>query len=129
MSSSTASLLPGVNHFISLETAKEMTARHRTKKENILIPELRNTDVLSTCETFNREAFDTLLAEKGCVAIRIYFGMNVDSKVKIIAVGVNESNEDILPSPGTAALAGAVGNGNIVEQGQPCPPFCPFPPL
>lgn len=119
-------LLPGANHFISLAEAKEMTARYRDEKENILAPEYQGKDILLTCETFNREAFDALLAEEGCAGIRIYFGMTPEKQVRVIAVAVDADNNDILPS----ASAGATLNGGkIVEAGQPCPPWCPRPPL
>jgi hypothetical protein len=131
MASSTP-LLPGVNHFISLVKAKEMTALFRAQKENILDPAYRGQDILSICETFNRDIFDAILAETGCVAMRIYFGMDPDLKVKVIIVGVNDQNQDILPSKTNPALkdGGDDGDdGNIGEQGQPCPLFCPVPPL
>jgi hypothetical protein len=124
---SSTPLLPGVNHFISLEKAKEMTALFRAEKENILVPELRNQHILTICETFNREVFDALLAETDCVGLRIYFGMDPGLKVKVIAVGVNGNNQDILPPNGSPALT--QGNGVLGEEGVPCPPLCPDPPL
>lgn len=116
--------MSSTNHFISLAKAKEMTAKFRAEKENILLSEFRNLNILSICETFDRSAFDTVLAETGCVSVRVYFGMTPEMKIRLIIVGVNDKNQDILPS-GEAALAEA---GNIVEEGQPCPPFCPPPP-
>lgn len=121
-------LPPGANHFISLAKAKEMTALFRAEKENILAPEFKGKDILCICETFNREAFDALLAENGCVGLRIYFGMTDELKVRVIAVGVNANNEDILPSQGNAPETGDEDQNFIVELGLPCPPWCPPPP-
>ena len=128
MASSTPPLIPGVNHFISLDQARTMTARFRAQKENILDPAYRDQDILSICETFNRDIFDAILAENGCVAMRVYFGMDPDLKVKVILVGVNDKNEDILPSQDNGA-ADDDDPANIGQEGAPCPDFCPVPPL
>lgn len=127
MSSSNLSLLPGVNHLISLKQAKEMTALYRNEKENILKPEFQGKNVLLTCETFDRSAFDEVLAQSKCAGVRIYFGMNADLTIKVIVVGVDSENKDILPTNTTAAITS--GGGIIVEEGRPCPDFCPDPPL
>ena len=119
-------LLEGENHFISLSEAKVMTARYMANKENILKTEYQDQNILSRCETFNREAFDTLLAETGCVGLRIYFGMNESLQVRTIIVGVNAENQDLLPEE--VAKNGG-GEFEIVEYGRPCPDFCPEVPL
>ncbi|HMK05167.1 MAG TPA: hypothetical protein VK489_13275 [Ferruginibacter sp.] len=98
--SSPSSLIPGISHFIPLPQAVEMTARYREDKERILVPEMRGKNILPVCETFNRDAFDLLLNEGGCVGLRLYFSMGVDLKIRIIAVGVNSKNEDMLPPGG-----------------------------
>lgn len=117
-----SSTLPtGENHSISLEQAIEMTSRCRAQKENILGAGFQNQKVVFTCETFNRAAFDRLLNQAGCAGIRIYSAMGNDMRLRVIAVGVNENNEDMLPNP---AAMGDNGN-NVVEEGQLCPDFCP----
>lgn len=121
--SNSASLLPGVTHFIPLNQAVEMTALYRDEREKILVPELRGKGILPICETFNRDAFDYLLAEDGCVGLRLYLGMGTDLKVRFIAVGVNANNEDMLPI-GTQS-APSSGSDEIVEEGQRCPDDCP----
>ena len=120
------SLLPGVNHFISLNQAVAMTTLYRSEKENILIPEDRDKGILPICETFDRGAFDYLLAEEGCMGIRLYYSMDDQLKVHIITVGVNADGEDMLPSATTiASLAPTGGDNGIVEEGQRCPDDCP----
>lgn len=126
--SSTLSLLPDDNHFISLEKAKEMTALYNSEKNAVLKPEFQGQNILSVCETFDRSAFDTLLAETGCAGIRVYFGMTPALKVRAIIVGVDQDNKDILPPAGSAGGGSASsGDGVIVEEGRPCPDFCPIP--
>ncbi|RYG42939.1 MAG: hypothetical protein EOO01_22150, partial [Chitinophagaceae bacterium] len=108
-------LFPDLNHFIPLNEAKVMTARYRAEKENILALEYKGQNILSNCETFNRAEFDYVLAQEGCVGLRVYFGMTPDLKVKVIVVGVNSENQDILPSPSAALLTD--GGKGVVEYG------------
>ena len=126
---STLSLLPNDNHFITLEKAKEMTALYNSEKNTLLKPEFQGQNILSVCETFDRSAFDTLLAEAGCAGIRVYFGMTAALKVRAILVGVDMDNKDILPPAGSGGSPASSGGGVIVEEGRPCPDFCPIPPL
>lgn len=123
------SIPPGPEgQFISLDQAKTMTALYRAQKENILAPQYQGKDILSTCETFDRSIFDTILAEKDCTYLRVYFGMDPDFKVKVILVGVDSQWQDILPAPSQEPQDGVDG-GSIGEEGVPCPPWCPVPPL
>src|SRR5258706_16212815 len=124
MATTKTPLLPEGDHFISLQQAREMTALYRAQKENILAPEFKGKDILSVCETFNRAAFDALLTEDSCAGIRIYFGMNPEMQIRVIAVAVDQNGRDILPAEGAKSLEGA----KIVEDGQICPPWCPPPP-
>lgn len=110
------------NHSIPLSQAVAMTKLYRSHRDNILKPEYQGQNLLLTCETFDRAAFDTLLAEPGCEKIRIYFSMNEKLQVVAIVVGVNAAGEDLLPTE--------TGDGNdyeIIEDGLPCPSWCPPP--
>ena len=103
------------SNLISLQDAIDMTTKFRDEKENILIQSMRGQNILPICETFGRSAFDTLLAQTGCEAIRVYFSMDSSLKVKVVIVGVDGSKADILPA----------SNEKIVEEGQRCPDICP----
>ena len=118
--------LPG-SHFISLPLAIAMTAKYRTEMENILAEEYRDQGILAISETFNRDAFDALLALEGCAGLRIYYGMDEALEVHAIIVAINDANEDILP-PATQTEANTPldEDGYIVEEGQRCPPLCPI---
>ncbi|MCW3116228.1 MAG: hypothetical protein JWM28_310 [Chitinophagaceae bacterium] len=111
------------NHFITLGQAITMTTLYRSEREAILIPEMRGKDILFISETFDRDAFDALLAETGAVGLRFYLGMEVDEQVRIIAVAIDENGRDILPDKTT--LIEPSGGGKIVEIGIKCPPTCP----
>lgn len=103
------------SHLISLQNAIDMTSTFRDEKENILIQSLRGQNILPICETFDRSAFDTLLAQSGCEAIRVYFSMDSSLKVKLVIVGVDGNKADILTS----------SDEKITEDGQRCPDICP----
>lgn len=121
--SQTNSLPPANAHFISLNQAIDMTTLYRADKEVILATDYQNQNILPNSETFNRNAFDTLLAKEGCAGLRIYYGMDENLKLHAIIVAVNAANEDILP-----ALASVIVNEeDIVEEGQRCPDLCPPP--
>ena len=119
-------------HLISLDQAKQLTARFRKGKTSLLNEEFAKKDVLPVCETFERSAFDQILAQPGCVGVRAYYGMDEESKVHLLFVGVNEKNEDILPAESEdgaykmrASATWNSGNAVIVENGNRCPNECP----
>jgi hypothetical protein len=114
-----------MNHFISLTTAIEMTTRFRNHRESILKTEYENQNILPFSETFDKTAFDVLLGESGVKGLRIYYGMDENLKIHTIIVGVNENNEDILPSSALAPTEEE--EPSIVENGTRCPELCPTP--
>jgi hypothetical protein len=115
------------NHFISLQTGIDMTTLYRQEKENILATAYKNQNILPISETFDRAAIDTLLAETGCAAVRIYYGMSEDLLIHAIIVGVDENNEDILPSEANVLSNSAETDESILEQGVRCPEDCAPP--
>ena len=121
--SQTNSLPPANAHFISLNQAIDMTTLYRSDKEAILATAYQNQNILPDSETFNRNAFDTLLAKEGCAGLRIYYGMDENLKVHALIVAVYEDNEDILPALASATVI----DEDIVEEGQRCPDLCPPP--
>lgn len=102
---------------ISLQQAIDMTKKFRDLKDAIVNPSYAG--ILSTCETFDRKDVDNILAQSGCVQLRVYFGIGADLKLRAILVGVNNKDEDILPTPVNAA------SGVITDEGALCPPICP----
>src|SRR2546430_986227 len=121
-----------MNHLITLARAIEMTTLYRQQKDNIIAQQFQGQNLLSLSETFDREAFDTVLAEQGCTKLRIYYGMSVDLKVHAIVVGVNANDEDMLPSNSLSATSSGGPSDSttsdddvIIEEGLQCPPFCP----
>jgi hypothetical protein len=117
--------IPENSHFIPLDKAIEMTAIYRKEKEQILSPQFQGRDILPLSETFNRDAFDQLLSTPGCAGVKIYFGMDHTLQVHALIVAVNESNEDLLPAPGSQIATDIPDDPVIIDEGQRCPPICP----
>lgn len=110
------------NHLITLQTGIDMTTLYRQEKENILATAFQNLDILPLSETFERAAIDSILQQQGCAALRVYYGMDANFLVHAIVVGVNESNEDILPS----TVSSLTDPPDIIaEQSIRCPEDCP----
>jgi hypothetical protein len=106
-------------HDISLAEAIEMTARFRDNRNSILGETYQEQNILPICETFSKSAIEDVLSQDGCEGFRIYYGMDENLKIHAILVGVNDENEDILPSEIEET------GGVILEDGQRCPPSCP----
>ena len=107
-----------MSQFITLQQAIEMTTRYRENKDQILTDLFKGKDILPVCETFDRQTFDQVLSQPDCQKIRLYLSMDKELKLRMIIVGVNAKDEDILPPA-------ADDGGSIGEQGFPCPPYCP----
>ena len=119
-------------HLISLEQAQKMTATFRQNKKALIGDAYRGKDPLPICETFERSAFDQILAQPGCVGVRAYYAMDENDSVHLIFVGVNEKNEDMIeaqtPEQKNAnmrALSATATGGVLVENGLKCPTDCP----
>jgi hypothetical protein len=117
-------------HSISLDRAKLLTANYRKNKKKILRDEYHNKPTLPLCETFDRDAFDELLARPDCVAVRFYYGMDDDMNVHLVFVGVDENNADIVPQQTTSEMtlmaAGTIEDyPQVYDTSTKCPPVCP----
>ncbi len=88
--------------FVTLNDASRWTANYR----NTIQP----GDVIA--EFLGKEKILELLSQEGCVGIRFYYAIN-DSGEKILVLAGADSNENDME------------NGLILENGYPCPPFCP----
>lgn len=107
-------------NLMSLEEASVLTSFFRKENKSVLDPNYQDQGIFATCETFNRELFDTLLSYPDCTGIRVYSGMDPNKLQRFIVVGVNSNDEDIYitqeESPGELF---------VIENGYRCPNYCP----
>lgn len=91
----------GEDHRISSAEAGKLTANFRG-----------NVPAGTVCGYFfGGETIRRILAQEGCVGIRIYYGRRDDGTSALVLVGVDGQENDL-----TA--------GEVAEFGKPCPPFC-----
>jgi hypothetical protein len=106
------------DHSIPLTEAVAMTRKYREEKDKILDTPYKGSGILPFYESFDRESILALLAEPSCAGIRIYLGMDENMLVKVIIVGTDGNEQDILPSNSTEV------SEKIVEMGRRCPTIC-----
>jgi hypothetical protein len=88
------------NHDIPLAEASALTENYRN-----------SNPAPTTClgEYFSKTAVQQLLAQTGCVGMRIYYGEDTSGNQKLVIVGVNSTGNDLYM-------------GKILEFGKPSPP-------
>ena len=60
---------------------------------------------------FGKDIINEILAQEGCMGIRIYYALDEEGKKQLIIVGADANENDIY-------------NGVIAERSHVCPPFC-----
>ena len=113
-----------MSNFITLANASQMTTTFRQNREAILASNYQNQDILPICETFEKSHIEAILAQTGCVGMRMYPGMGTDLKMHAIFVGVNENDEDMIQVP-NQTLTEDDDDGILVQGGVRCPEICP----
>jgi len=91
------------NHDITLEEACEWTANFRAAHPNAV-----------KGNYFGGKAISNILAQEGCVGIRIYYAMDENNTMQLIVVGVDADENDMY-------------EGLLAERSIPCPPYCGTP--
>jgi hypothetical protein len=109
-----------MSQFISLQKAVDMTGLYRGEKQNILKTTYQGQNILPLSEAFDRDVFDSVLAQRGCAGLRIYLGMKEDLNICAIIVGTDEDGNDMLPAELNT-------EDSIIENGNRCPDICPDP--
>jgi hypothetical protein len=118
--------------FISLEEMNELTSNHDAE---FAAQKSLGQHVKAMC--FGRDKVIELLDQPGAVALRIYYGIKIDTdgdgikEKKMVLVAVDEEGNDILPpSQEEAKAAAAQGiqskelSAKILDAGIPCPTYC-----
>ncbi len=93
--------LPARDHRIPLAAAAALTRRYRDGV---------GKGAQKAC-AFPAEPVRDLLAQPGCVALRIYYGKQEGGAETLVLVGLDANDKEIT-------------GGVLLEFGFPCPPFC-----
>ena len=92
------------DHTLSLALAATYTRRHRGAASG----PLKDGD---HSHAFHADQVLKLLQQKGCVALRIYQGVDDQGHRAPVLVGVDDAGKDLT-------------SGILLEMGFPCPPWC-----
>jgi hypothetical protein len=121
------------NHIISAKEAAAYTARFRSTWNEIprQIPGLSTRLNFIRSESFNRDAIAVLLNQRDgdgnlATGIRIHFGLDFEGQIHLVLTPHDAQGRSIIgrlsesPSTGTESE----GDGEVIEDGQRCPPSC-----
>lgn len=97
---STERVWPTYDHEIGMTEARDLIGRWK-----------RANPAQASAGAMTRVALDRILAQEGCHGVRVYYGLNPDGTMALIAVGVDELGNDM-------------DEGALAERTFPCPPFC-----
>lgn len=93
--------LPPRNHRITFEAAAEMTRRYRSSSKAWPV----------RAGAFHADQVRELLAQKGCAALRVWYGINEKDEHVLILIGADGDDKDMK-------------GGVLLEVSFPCPPMC-----
>jgi hypothetical protein len=93
--------LPPRDHHISLEAAAALTRRYRDVAGK----------AAQKAGAFHADQVGELLAQPGCVALRIYYGKDESGENTLVLVGVDGNDKDMT-------------GGVLLDFIFPCPPVC-----
>ena len=128
------------NHIIPIALADEMTANFRAAIDTLdkNVPHFKDSMQFGHAESFPKDVFLELLRQKTdsggpAVGIRIYYGRDMDGKIRQILVPYDSNGNDIInhianvnnkPASGVHAEALQVSDGQALENGIRCPTIC-----
>jgi hypothetical protein len=79
---------------------------------------------------FDKDIVLTLLNEKGCEGLRVYNALDDEGKEHFILVGTDAKGNNLLPdsdddTPLSMSRTASDNGAMLLDNGMPCPPFCP----
>lgn len=101
------------DHKITLETAKAFTKKFRENKALLLDGTYAGKEPLFEHATIDRAAIDAILAQKDCVGLRVYLGLNSNDEVVPVYIGVDTNDNELIDE--------------IMDDNKRCPPTCDPP--
>ncbi len=90
------------DHNITLQEGIELTKAYRVSSRGDVI----------LASYFGKDALSSVLAQPGCVGMRMYYGKHKDGSPTLVIVGVDHKGNDMT-------------KGLICQKIIPCPPSCP----
>lgn len=97
--------IPKKDHKISKDEARKYTKRYRDKqKKGEPLPEALPL-------AFHRDAYDRILSQPGCVALRSYPALTESGEFTVVMVGVAVDGNDLV-------------DGELAQFAEVCPPHC-----
>jgi hypothetical protein len=127
-------------HILPIAIADQYTASFRASIDsfNKSCPHFKDSMQFGHAESFPKDVFLELLRQKSdsggpAVGIRIYYGRDVDGKIRQILVPIDSNGNDIInhiidangkPSSGVHTESLTVTGGQTLENGQRCPTAC-----
>ncbi|RPD45451.1 hypothetical protein DNI29_18905 [Hymenobacter sediminis] len=107
----------------NLDQASDWTRRYR---------EQHTDGIKGHC--FSRATLEAILAQPGCTGVRAYYGRDAENQRRLVLVGTDEQENDILPTLAlqqtasltaeSSPLATTTGDDVIIGPGKACPPSC-----
>ena len=113
---------------ITSDKLKKLKSAYTQKKNSILKESYQATDTLPTFEIFDRASLEQILALEGCVGVRMYYGMDENMEVQLIAVGVDENGKDIQSTSNSVDKTNVDDSFMAFSSLLRCPPDCTPPP-
>ena len=100
--------IPKQDHKVSKQAAKEFAKRYRDKaRKKEKLPDMPPLG-------FHRSAYDRILSQPGCEAIRSYPALHEDGTATMVLVGVDAEGNDMV-------------DGALMQISVTCPPYCSDP--
>ncbi|UOQ76280.1 hypothetical protein MUN84_17140 [Hymenobacter sp. 5516J-16] len=105
----------------TLDQASDWTRRYRSQHAD---------GVKGHC--FSRATLEAILAQPGCTGVRAYYGRDAENQRRLVLVGTDEQENDILPTSSLLPADSPVAESNsfatttnddgIIGPGKICPP-------
>ena len=138
--------LKGRKHAVSKGSASAMIKKFKSQSGKVAKAAKAidtATEVAITYPTFlsyNKKAITKILGQADCIGLRIYPALNDQNEFTLVLVGVDEKNNNIVPSDDAAPaeskavkkkaatiVAKPVTGMEVLDEGQASPPYPPPP--
>lgn len=114
--------LQQTDHMVTKSVAGQMTGKYR-RFRNLLLKAQKlfpvSIPLFPLCVSYNKTAISQLLAQPGCVGLRIFPGINASGAISFILAGIDGGNQTLT---GDGGLSAKTSGSLMVDEGQTSPP-------